>query len=413
MNSKLRLAATVGALALASPALATNGMRMIGFGPVQNSMGGVSVSAPLDASAVVTNPAGMTGLAPRLDVSGTAFLPTVQYDAQWQMPGMPGAAPAGQESERPTDVIPTLSTVYRVQDRLTLGVAALGTAGMGVEYPSGSAGLYTMRNYTNYMNMRVAPAAAYRVNDALSLGLAVNIQYAQLGYEAAGMPKRETAGAMGLGATVGVTFQATKILTLAAAYESQSSYQQFEFDVPAHTTPFGQPVPGGTEKMDFDQPMVATVGAAIRPVEWLLLAADVEWINWSATNGEDLPEFTTAQPDTGYMPWSLDWSDQWVVKVGGEVKVPAVKGLALRAGYNYGAAPLDASRAFENIAFPAIAEHHFSLGGGYDFGAWTVNVAAQYSPEAKLEGSNPQQGIVGYEARMSQLVFDLGMAYRF
>jgi long-chain fatty acid transport protein len=173
------------------------------------------------------------------------------------------------------------------------------------------------------------------------------------------------------------------------------------------------PVPGGTEKLDFDQPMVATVGASIRPVEWLLLAADVEWINWSATNGQDLPEFTTPQLDTGYMPWNLDWSDQWVYKLGAQVMVPGVKGLALRAGYNYGASPLNADRAFENIAFPAIAEHHFSLGGGYEFGSWTVNVAAQYSPEATLEGSNPAQGIVAYQDTMSQLVFDLGMSYRF
>jgi long-chain fatty acid transport protein len=413
MHATLRLSLAAALLAAASPAVATNGMRMIGFGPVQNSMGGASVAAPLDATTLVTNPAGMSGLAPRLDLSGTAFAPTVQYEAQWQLPGMPGAAGAGQESERTVDVIPTFASVYRVQDELTLGVAALGTAGMGVSYPAGSDGLYTMRSYTNYMNLRVAPAAAYRLTDALSVGVAVNFQYAQLGYEAAGMPQRETGGAMGIGASVGVTFQATKALTLAAAYESQSYFQEFEFDVPGHTTPFGQPVPGGTEKLAFDQPMVATLCASVRPLEWLLLAADVEWINWSATNGQDLPEFTTPQEDSGYMPWNLDWSDQWVYKIGAQVLVPGVKGLAVRAGYNYGASPLSEDRAFENVAFPAIAEHHFSLGAGYDFGAWSVNVAGQYSPEATLEGSNPGQGIVAYRDTMSQLVFDLGMSYRF
>jgi long-chain fatty acid transport protein len=399
------------ALALAAtPALATNGMRMIGFGPVQNSMGGVSVAAPLDATVIVTNPAGMAALGPRLDLSGTAFVPTVEFDATWSM-GAPPAAASGA-SDRPIDLIPTVAAIYRVQDDLTLGVAALGTAGVGVEFPR-AAGLYGSRTWTSYLNARVAPAASYRVTEALSVGVAANLQYAMLGYEAAGMPERESAGALGLGATVGLTFKPIQAVTLALAYESKSLYQSFEFDVAAHTTPFGQAVPGGTEKLDFDQPQVATVGAAVRPFEGLLLAADVQWIDWSDTNGEDLPAYATAQGTTGYMPWNLDWSDQVVFKVGGQYLVPSVKGLAVRAGYNYGASPLADDRAFENVAFPAIAEHHFTVGGGYDVGALTVNLGVQYSPEVKLEGANAGQGIMGYEARMSQLAFDVGMAYRF
>jgi long-chain fatty acid transport protein len=228
------------------------------------------------------------------------------------------------------------------------------------------------------------------------------------------MPDRETTGAMGIGATVGASFAAAEWVTLAVAYESKSVYQSFEFAVAPHTTPRGQAVPGGTEKLDFDQPQAATLGAAFRPVDGLLVAADLQWIDWSNTNGKDLPAFDTEQAATGYMPWNLDWSDQVVFKIGGQYLVPAVKGLAVRAGYNYGASPLSDGRAFENVAFPAIAEHHFTVGGGYDLGALTVNVAAQYSPEVTLQGANAmEQGIAAYEARMSQLVFDLGVAYRF
>jgi long-chain fatty acid transport protein len=94
--------------------------------------------------------------------------------------------------------------------------------------------------------------------------------------------------------------------------------------------------------------------------------------------------------------------------------LPAVKGLVLRARYNYGASPLAEGRAFENLAFPAVAQHHFTVGTGYEVGALTLNVAAQYSPEAKLAVSNAmEQGIVTYEARMSQLAFDVGGSWRF
>jgi long-chain fatty acid transport protein len=100
-----------------------------------------------------------------------------------------------------------------------------------------------------------------------------------------------------------------------------------------------------------------------------------------------------------------------VVKLGAEFK--ATKELAIRAGYNYGKMPLDADRAFENIAFPAVSEHHVTLGAGYAVGALTVNLAAVISPEAKIEGANPAQGIPGYETKMSQLAFDLGVGYKF
>ncbi len=401
-NASLRIAAVAAALALAAPAAATNGMRMIGYGSVQDSMGGAAVAAPLDAATAVTNPAGLTAIGPRLDVAGQAFIPTVKYDAAWTPNGV-NVFPASQESERPVDVIPTLAGVYRVEDRLTLGFAALGTAGMGVSYPAGSSGLYTMRTYSNYLNMRIAPAAAYRVTDALSVGVSANVQYAMMSFEAGGMSPRERTGALGFGATLGVSYAVLKQLTVAAAYESKSYFQDFRFDVP-----------GGTDKLSFDQPMVATIGLAGRPVDGLLVAADVQWINWSDTNGKNKPAFQNDISVTGAMPWNLDWSDQVVYKLGAQYQIAAVKGLAVRAGYNYGKSPLNKDRAFENVAFPAIAEHHFTLGAGYDAGKVTVNVAAQYSPEAKLTGANPmEQGIVAYEVRMSQLAFDLGLAYRF
>lgn len=55
-----RSAVSVLAVTISTPALATNGMRMIGFGPVQNGMGGVSAAAPLDATVLTVNDAATT-----------------------------------------------------------------------------------------------------------------------------------------------------------------------------------------------------------------------------------------------------------------------------------------------------------------------------------------------------------------
>jgi long-chain fatty acid transport protein len=402
-------------LGFASPALATNGMRMIGFGPVQNSMGGASVATPLDAATVVSNPAGLLAVGHRLDVGGTYFSPTVKYDATQVGPG--GSSTAGLQSDFGASYIPTLGYAIPLSDQLATGVALCGAAGMGVDYGQN---LYGGVTKTSYLQARLAPGVAYKLAEGLTAGLTVNAMLARMSYDVAGgmgMPERKTASSLGIGAVVGLQYAVSPAITLGAAYETESFFQDFEFDIPAHTqvvdpgTGATFDFPGGKEKLAFNQPPVATVGVAVRPVEGLVLALDGEYIFWSQTNGKDAPKISNGEA-TGAMPFNMDWSDQAVVKVGAEYA--ATSAVRLRAGYNYGKSPLNADRAFENIAFPAIAEHHLTAGVGVQLARWTVNATAMYVPEAKLTGANAaQQGIATYTTKMSQLQIDLGGSYRF
>jgi long-chain fatty acid transport protein len=189
--------------------------------------------------------------------------------------------------------------------------------------------------------------------------------------------------------------------------------------------PAGPPLPGGVDKLTFNQPCVVTVGASVRPLEMLLVAADVEWINWPATNGADKPAYS--QNSSGAMPWNMNWSDQWVFKIGAQVT--PLDWLAVRAGFNYGKMPLDPSRAFENIAFPAVAETHLTLGAGFNLGKHVaINVGGMWAPSTSISGSNaapPQglappgytgpfgQGIASYTTSMTQVGLDAGIAYKF
>ena len=75
------LLSVIALLFLGTNASATNGMRLIGFGPIQDSMGGASVGVPLDSAIVVTNPAGMSVLPGRVDFGASYFRPTVEYKA--------------------------------------------------------------------------------------------------------------------------------------------------------------------------------------------------------------------------------------------------------------------------------------------------------------------------------------------
>ena len=399
---RLSLMGIISTVLMTSSAYATNGMRMIGFGPVQDSMGGVSVGLPLDAASILTNPAGMSVLPGRIDFGASYFVPSVKYKAT-ESAGMGGMVinhdGAEIDSDRGGSPVPAFGLIIPLGEKFKFGIGAYGVAGMGVDYPQN---LYSGITYTAYSQMRFAPALSYKINDMVSVGAAVNIMYATMEFNAAsgfGQQPHMGASSFGYGATIGVLVKPVDFLQIGLAYETKSYFQDFAFNTGY-----------GVDKIEFDQPGVATIGIGIKPIKDLLIGFDVEWINWSDTNGQNLPKYTAN--NSSAMPWNMDWSDQFVYKVGVQYAVNPM--VVLRAGYNYGKMPLNSDRAFENIAFPAVSEHHITAGIGINFNKQlTLNIGGMYSPTAKLTGSNSAQGISSYETEMSQYSVDMGVAYTF
>jgi long-chain fatty acid transport protein len=407
MRMAVSLLATAAVL-VATPAQASNGTRAIGFGPIQDSMGGASVGAPLEATAMASNPAGLAGMKRGVDV-------IISYDNQ--MVSWEGEGPSWRDSYSARDLpwfpMPSFGLVWPVAESLTLGIATVCGGPFGV-----SQVFHPTSTRTSTWNRRITPAASYRITKELALGAAANVMWDGINYEAPGGASlaRDKRTAWGYGATIGLTYTPMEAVTLGVAYESKGFFPDFEWTIPSlqvldPSTGTMVAVPGGIEKLDFDLPQVATVGASVRPSESLLLAADLEWINWSDTHGRGKPALHTDPALTGAHVWNMSWRDQMVMKLG--VQYTLTTALKIRAGYNYGKSPHDASRAFENIDFPALTEHHFTLGAGFSSGSLTVNAAGVYAPVAKLSGSNAAQGISSYDVKVSQIVLDLGMAYRF
>jgi len=395
------------AVLFAAPVFATNGMRMIGFGPVQRSMGGTSVGVSLDAASVLSNPAGMSDLGGRIDFGASYFMPTVEYNATGAAPGAVNQNGATIESDRGASPIPAFGLIIPINDQLKFGLGAYGVAGMGVDY---AMNLYSNVTYSSYSQMRFAPGVAYKVKDMVSIGAVANLMYATMEFNAgnpptalpAQYPQQAHMGAssFGYGATLGVKVTPVDILTIGAAYETKSYFQDFEFNTAV-----------GKDKLEFNQPSSATIGVGFTLVPGLILAFDLQWIRWSETNGKDNPEFTAN--GSGALPWNLNWEDQYVYKFGIQYTITPM--FIVRAGYNYGKMPLDSDRAFENMAFPAIAEHHYTAGVGIKFSEkFTLNIGGMYSPEATLSGSNAAgQYITAYETKMSQYSIDVGISYVF
>lgn len=374
-----------------SNAFATNGMRMIGFGPTQDSMGGASVGVNLDAASVLTNPAGIQSLGSRVDFGASYFNPNVTLS-------MGGT---DYDSDKKASPVPAFGMIVPLNSDLTFGLGAYGISGMGVDYnlPAAMGGLL----YTNYTNMRFAPGLSYKINDMISIGATLNVMYATMEYsmynsnyfmQIANM----ASSSFGYGGTFGLTVKPVDMVTLGLVYETTSKFQKFKFN---QYDSSAAPNPKTSENtLKFNQPMSATIGLGLKPINSLVLAFDVQWIKWSEVAGDNLPKFTGGT-------FNMQWDDQIVYKFGLQYEVMSM--LKIRGGVNYGKMPLSEDNAYAlqaNMFFPAVAEWHYTAGLGIKLSEkLAVDLGYMYSPEEKVSTFG------GGKSKMSQYSLDMGIAY--
>jgi long-chain fatty acid transport protein len=377
---------------------ATNGMRLIGIGPIQRSMGGANVGLPKDSTAAITNPAGLIKLERRLDVAFTAFDPSVEYEATSSFGQVTTNGKKIKSKAQPFPV-PGLGVILPINEEWTFGFGGYGLSGMGVDYASN---LYNNRTFTEYSFLKLAPGFSYKVNERLAVGFAPNINYAEMNFEAgspAEVPHRD-GKAWGIGATFGILYDISEKVSFGFAYETKQVFQDFEFDTVS-----------GRDELSFDQPQSLTAGLGIKSTERLRFAADVQWIDWEQIMGVNKPSYKVN--NSGASPYNMRWSDQFVYKFGAEYDLNDK--WQLRAGYNYGEEPTEATQPFEVIAFPGIAEHHFTAGFGYQINQdLELNVGFMYAPTVDKIASNASgQFLDTSKSSMSQYSVDVGLSWKF
>ncbi len=412
---RLVLVLAMGLTAL--PALATNGLRMTAFSPVNASMGGAGVAFGLDSSALVLNPATMADLDARADF-GAAYFPTqVKFSASTNYASIPALAPLGAlivnqpnttlTSDFPPVPIPNIGLVIPVSKDLRLGVGMAAIAGVGADY---AANLFSSTVQTTYFNFRFPVGVSWNLLDGmLALGAAANGSWALMGYSlgtSLGLPSHPVATSFGAGFTLGARVRPLPFLAVGAAFESPTWFQPFKFNIgcanpgggipPSAACPTGG-LAGGREELQFNLPWTASLGAEVELLDgMLLLLGDVQYIAWSTTLGTDQPRFVngSATFTSAAFPFSTNWSDQVVYKIGAQVK--AADWLKLRVGFNHGKAPLDPNRALENIAFPALVETHIAFGAGVQVSrSVTLNLASVIGLKKEISGTGTLPDLSG------------------
>jgi long-chain fatty acid transport protein len=398
---RLSLVLALGLAAL--PAHATNGLRMTAFSPVNASMGGAGVAVGVDSSALVLNPATLADLDARVDFGAAYFPTTVTYSAtdSYIGTGVPQLEGLGRiivnqpnvtlTSDFPPVPIPNIGLVIPLAKDWRLGVGMAAMAGVGADY---AANLFSSTVQTTYFNFRFPIGVSWQVLDMLSVGATANGSWALLGYSlgaSVGLPPHPVASSFGAGFTLGAKLKALPFLSVGAAYESPTWFKPFKYNIgpsnPLNALP--APLPGGQEELEFNLPWSGTLGLEAEMLDGvLMLVGDAQFIAWSTTLGKNQPAFVngSATPTSQFFPFSTNWSDQWVYKIGAQVK--ATDWLKLRAGFNYGKAPLDPNQALENIAFPALVETHITVGAGLQVSkSIALNLASVIGLKKEMSGT--------------------------
>lgn len=344
MTYKKKLSASLAALALAAlapHAAATNGDHMVGLSAIQNGMAGAVVAAPQEATTVLVNPAGMAELNMqdvRFDLGVGFFSPPRKIN--------------GLDSDSNLYMMPTGAVAFRVSDKLTLGMGLGGISGMGVDFPDTMAAPGNQSLVTTKQFFKVSPGFAYRVNDKLSIGATVNLNYQSLalsGFSPAGrfdLPQNQV---FGWGVTAGLIWKLNPALQLGAAWSSKQNMSEFEWNTSA-----------GKITMDMDAPQHFTVGLAWKPMPGLLIEGDIKHINYSDVMGR--VAFGRPAGYAGAVPAAMPfgWSNQTIYALG--IQKDIGDKMQVRAGLNYGKSPIGPEDVNANLGSLAVVEKHLSLG---------------------------------------------------
>lgn len=334
MNKQMLAAAVSAATYMAAiDAHATNGDQMIGVTATQWGMAGAVVAAPQDAGTIMTNPAGLAELG----------MKEVRFDMGFGVLNPPRKA-NGTESDSDYYLIPSGAVAFNVNDRLYLGMGMAGLSGMGVDFadimaaaPGAQAVVTTKQFY------KIAPGFGYKVNDKLSIGAALNIDYQSLAIHntAFTLPQNQV---YGFGATAGLIYKFNNRLQVGASWISKQSMDEFKWNTTA-----------GRYAMTMDAPQQFAIGVAFKPMPGLLIEADVKHIGFSDVLGR-VPFQTPGGPSA----MNFGWDDQVVYAIGVQKEINSKT--IVRAGFNYGKSPIGREDVNNNIGSLAVTEKHLSVG---------------------------------------------------
>ena len=386
------------------------GIVIPGAGPVNRSMGGAGVAAPLDAGgALLWNPASITGLETSEFVIGAELLYLDTYVGSTVAPNAlgPNTPPVMLSGETRSDsgvgILPTVAVAFRNEDSpWTFGLGLFSVGGFSMNLPASpltpptnpifSPALRNSSVYSKLAVLQVVPTAALQLTDRLSLGLAPTISIADAVLDpnlwATPNPDRSNPSAThtrtnwGLGFQVGVYYETENCWHFGASYKSPQWLEEFTF--------YSEDSDGNprTDRLKADYPGIISVGAAYYGLPRTVWAIDARYVDYAGTDlFGDAADFNPSGAATG-----LGWESVFSVATG--VQYQLTDALSVRCGYTFSENPIPDEDTMYNLGTIAIYKHIVSVGASWRITCRTSLVIAYLKAfENSISGAWEAPGI--------------------
>jgi long-chain fatty acid transport protein len=407
-----------------NPALANNGLNMIGFGTESVGMGGADVAVARDTTALNTNPAGITQIREKAfdGYAAVAYATDVAH-----------ADSLGNDQTVDNRYIPAGGFGYTmpVTPQLTVGVGLFAQGGAGNDYQRLQTPFGTDDELSAQIGfVKVAPAIAWRATDTLSLAISLPIAAinavqkifpntsafnpANPAQSFFGLQLKNARGA-GVGAKVGALWRATPELSIGAATGTKISLPASNGSANVNMSAIGLGVVRyGNARLDgFALPPEVALGAAWQATARLLVSAEITWLVWS--HALRSTTITLTEPDNPAAPQTLaqnatvDARDQWVFALG--TAYEATDSFTLYGGINYGRSPIPPQNLTPLIA--AIGETHLTAGFKQALSpGWSVSGALEYLLPHSVSYDNPSSPLGPSTESLSYLALHLMLSRR-
>ena len=339
-------------------AASTEGVLLLGDDPIRVGRAGAAVAANGDASWMMFNPAGLSGLDRQIALGGTV----IHSVATLHTRGIAQVPFRGTMRDDAWNGFPSMGVVLP-QESGTLGVGLYIPAGAMVHFPRSRSwvGLFEGLNDRNleFVQPRLVLGYAYPLESGWILGMNLNGSLS-LGRTDQITPRLlATQGdyrwdsALGAGFGLGV-LRHWEQWSFGASFQSRQWSQAFDKyrDITTHTV---------------DLPATFQTGLAFRITPALEIEVDYRFINWS-----DIEFFH--QPSAGA---GMGWRDQHAILSG--IEWTASPKWTFRAGYGHNTSAMSDDHVFGSALVPNVVTDHVGAGFTWRLGdTSSINLAVAH-----------------------------------
>lgn len=369
-----------------------------------------------DLSAVHYNPAGMTLLSgTRMQATGTWVAVNLDYE---------GDSGQSENGRLKGQIIPAGFITHQINDSLWAGLGLTVPYGMGTEFGEGWKGR-ERGTESMILTFDINPNLAWKVNEKLSVGGGVSLQYAkaELGSGRIVSENGHTINSnvkgdsWAWGWNVGVMFQPVETVRLGLAYRSNISH-----NADGHTTLNNVPVKTDNGlvltnirsdmEVRIKTPDTITFSATWEATDALRLSGTARWSKWSNFHSLDVQNLDLAGTQFSSTVVENNWDDTWFFSVGADYKLNGQ--WTIRGGVAYDQGPVE--NQYRMAVIPDTDRVWFSGGASYkytdnltfDFGATYIKGVGDTDLYDKVGGKK-----IGEFKSLDSYIFSAQMQYLF